>query len=98
MNDKLCVILNIAPHYRKAIYKAIDEAFDCDWYVGDRVDDIKTLPANELKNCTIIKNIKIYKNNYTQKGLLKLLFHYLHFLYYPCILKDTYLQVAVLYV
>lgn len=43
MNDKLCVILNIAPHYRKAIYKAIDEAFDCDWYVGDRVDDIISL-------------------------------------------------------
>lgn len=43
MNDKLCVILNIAPHYRKAIYKAIDEAFDCDWYVGDRVDDMISL-------------------------------------------------------
>ena len=74
MNDKLCVILNIAPHYRKAIYKAMDEAFDCDWYVGNRVDDIKTLAPEELKNCTVVKNIKIYKNNYIQIGLLKLLF------------------------
>ena len=74
MNDKLCVILNIAPHYRKAIYKAIDEAFDCDWYVGDRVDDIKTLKPEEFKNCAVVKNRYIYKNNYIQIGLLKLLF------------------------
>lgn len=60
MNDKLCVILNIAPHYRKAIYKAIDEAFDCDWYVGDRVDDIKPLGPEEFKNCTVVKNRNIY--------------------------------------
>ena len=74
MNNKLCVILNTAPHYRKAIYKVIDEAFDCDWYVGDRVEDIKTLSPKELKNCTVVKNIKVYKKNYIQKGLLKLLF------------------------
>lgn len=44
---KLCVILNLAPHYRKAIYKAIDEEFNCDWYVGDRVEDIKTMSPDD---------------------------------------------------
>lgn len=73
-NNKLCIILNIAPHYRKAIYQAIDNSFDCDWYAGDKVNDIKTLSPNEFKNCTIIQNKKIYKDNYIQKGLLLLLF------------------------
>lgn len=75
MEDKLCIILNIAPHYRKAIYKAIDNTFDCEWYAGDEVEDIKTLSPDELKNYTIVKNIRIYKNNYVQKGIFKLLFN-----------------------
>ena len=71
---KLCLILNLAPHYRKAIYRAIDDAFDCDWYVGDKVEDIKTLSPNEFKSCSVIHNKKVYKDNYIQQGMLRLLF------------------------
>lgn len=73
VNNKLCVILNLAPHYRKAIYKAIDNNFECEWFVGDKVDDIKTLSPNEFKSCTIIRNKKIYKDNYIQVGMIRLL-------------------------
>lgn len=70
---KLCVILNLAPHYRKAIFQAIDNEFNCDWYVGDRVEDIKTMSPDDLKRCKIIKNKAVYKHNYIQKGMLRLL-------------------------
>lgn len=71
---KLCLILNLAPHYRKAIYQSIDNEFDCDWYVGDRVDDIKTLSPHYFKHCKVITNKFILKRGYIQVGMLRLLF------------------------
>ncbi len=72
--NKLCLILNLAPHYRRAIYNAIEKEFDCDWYVGDSVDDIKTMDPNEFRFCKVLKNRFIYKHNYIQSGMLQLLF------------------------
>lgn len=71
---KLCLILNLAPHYRKAIYKAIDEEFNCDWYVGDKVEDIKTMSPTEFHNCRVVKNRRVIKHNYVQVGICRLLF------------------------
>ena len=74
MNKPLCIILNLAPHYRKAIYQAIDKEFECDWYAGDKIDDIKTLSNNELQRYKTVKNIFLIKHNYIQTAILPLLF------------------------
>ena len=71
---KLCIVLNLAPHYRKAIYQAIDNEFDCDWYVGDHVDDIKTMLPSDFRRCKVLKNRFLYKKNYFQVGICRLLF------------------------
>ena len=41
INKKLCLIYNTAPRYREAIYQAIDNEYDSDWYFGKTKTDIK---------------------------------------------------------
>ena len=43
MSKKLCLIYNTAPRYREAIFRAIDEEYDCDWYFGHTKTDIKEM-------------------------------------------------------
>ena len=52
---KLCLIYNTAPRYREAIFKAIDQEFDCDWYFGPTKTDIKEMDTS------LLKNVKYYK-------------------------------------
>lgn len=48
--NKFCIITNIAPHYRKAIFQQIDRHFDCNFYAGDKIETpIKTLDPHCLK-------------------------------------------------
>lgn len=39
----LCLILNMAPHYRKGIFELLDKEFDCHFICGDKTDGIKPL-------------------------------------------------------
>ena len=55
---KLCLIYNTAPRYREAIFKAIDQEFDCDWYFGPTKTDIKEMDTSLLKN--VKKNIRLF--------------------------------------
>lgn len=68
------MILNMMPHYRKAIYKIIDKEFDCDWYVGDGVEDIAPMDYSHIKRCTILKNKFLGFKAYWQDGMLGKLF------------------------
>lgn len=70
---KLALIYNFAPKYRYAIFKLIDQTFDCDWYFGRNRTDIKGLDTSFLKSVAFVENCNI--NNtplYTQNGLYRL--------------------------
>lgn len=67
---KISFILNYAPHYRKAVFKHLDSAFDCTFYFGDalRVYNKKldysllSKPVRELPVRWIYGNWTYYKN------------------------------------
>lgn len=71
---KLCLIYNTAPHYRSAIFKAIDKQYDCDWYFGPTLSDIKEMDTSILKNVSYYKTIGNPSKLYYKFGILKLLF------------------------
>ena len=47
---KLCVIYNFAQHYRTAIFRMINETYDCDFYFGENRTDIKGIPQFGIRN------------------------------------------------
>lgn len=68
MKNKICLILNTAPHYRKGIFFKIDQSYDCVWASG-HIKNIKDIDwstfAGEIVN---LKNINLFSNFYWQKG------------------------------
>lgn len=52
---KFCLIYSTAPHYRKAIFRAIDNEYDCDWYFGKTKSDIKEMDLSILKHYSYYK-------------------------------------------
>ncbi len=50
MKPKICCLFNYNPLYRQPIYKAMDEAFDCDFFFADAADaSIRQFPPETLK-------------------------------------------------
>ena len=47
---RVCLIYNGASHYRAAIFKMIDEEYDCDWYFARERGGIRQLPLSYFKN------------------------------------------------
>lgn len=74
MSQKLCLIYNLAPRYREAIFQAIDAEYDCDWYFGDTKTDIKQLDTTLLKNVAFYHVIGNPSKCCWKVGLLKFLF------------------------
>lgn len=76
IDNKICCIFNIGPHYREPIYQAIAENISCDFYFGDRVNtSIKKFDYNSL--CGFRKELKrlnIFKEFYWQRGSVRLFF------------------------
>lgn len=72
--SKLCIIYNTAPRYREAIFRAIDEEYDCDWYFGETKTDIKEMDVSLLKNVSYYKTIGNRTKLFWQCGMLKCLF------------------------
>lgn len=71
---KLCLIFNTAPRYRESIYQLLDKEFDCDWYFGPKLSDIKEMDFSILKR---VYRYKIFGNPskiYLKIGLFSLLF------------------------
>lgn len=54
--SKLCIVYNMAPRYREAIFREIDREFDCDWFFGKSNTDIKEM------DLTLLKQTKYYKS------------------------------------
>lgn len=72
--NKLCLIFNTAARYRESIYKSIDQTYDCDWYVGEPVADIKEMDFSILKNVTRYGSIGNPSKMYCRRNVLQLLF------------------------
>lgn len=51
---KVCMFFNDLALYRKAIYKKLDEEYDCDWYIEDIDKGVKEFDASELNHVTRI--------------------------------------------
>ena len=71
---KLCMIYNIAPRYREAIFQAIDAEYDCDWYFGDIKTDIKQMDLSLLKSVSFYHVIGNPARFCWKTKLLRLLF------------------------
>lgn len=69
---KVCLFFNDLAIYRKAIYKMIDQEYDCDWYIEDIDTGVKEFDARELKR---VERLSVYNMGpfYWVKGLLGLL-------------------------
>lgn len=67
---KLCCVFNIPSHYRKDIYRAIDEYYDVDWYFEEYSGDIKVFDNNLLKRVTYFQHKPFIGRFYLMKGLL----------------------------
>ena len=72
--NKLCLIYNTAPHYREAIFTAIDKEYDCDWYFGETGTDIKEMDLSKLKHIKYYKSIGNPQKLYWQGALIPCLF------------------------
>ena len=73
MKKKLCLIYNIASRYREAIFKLIDQEYDCNWYFGNNNTDIKGLDLSILRQVEILQNKIVGRAPlYFQEGSLKL--------------------------
>lgn len=81
---KLCIIYNYAPHYRTEIFKLIDEEFDCTWYFGDSMSDVKKMDYAILKHPIIeVKTTKIGNFSFMNGIIGLLLKGYSHYLILP---------------
>ncbi len=65
-----CVIYNFAQHYREGIFNKLDN-LSCDFYFGNKTDDIKKIDYSNLKNFKAeLNNIYLLKNIYWQTGAI----------------------------
>lgn len=81
---KLCLIYNTAPHYRDAIFRAIDRELDCDWYFGKTTTDIKEMEVSLLKNVFYYKTRGNLNKLFWQGALI------------PCLFKKKYKNFFIL--
>lgn len=73
-NNKLCLVFNIAPHYRESIYKLIEQTYSCDWYFGFNNTNIKTLDTSIFQRVNILPNKSILSTRLTRRlGLSNLI-------------------------
>jgi len=67
---KLCLIHNFAQHYRSEVFQLIDEAYDCDFFFGDKYLDVKKMDYALLKGkVTEVHNGRIGPFQYQTKIL-----------------------------
>ncbi len=57
--EKTCNVFGNLPLYRKAIFKAIDHSFDCDWYIDNAPSAVKTFGDEELKRVYRLPSIHV---------------------------------------
>ena len=69
---KVCMFFNDLALYRKAIYKMLDEEYDCDWYIEDIDTGVKEFDESELKKVERLP-VKSLGPFYRVDGLSKIL-------------------------
>ncbi len=73
--NKLFMFYNTAPLYRAAIFRKIDEEYNCDWYFGETKTDIKEMDTTTLKSARYVKTYRLLGERlYWQCGLVSALF------------------------
>lgn len=71
---KLCIIYNFAQHYRSNIFTLMDKTFDCDWYFGDIMGDVKKMDYSLLRGkVTEVSKVHLFGSWYYQKGIASLI-------------------------
>lgn len=70
--NKYCFSFNDPSIYREAIYKLMDESYDCDWYFDELDSSLKSFDVRELQHVYELKRVNIGPF-YWVKGLLPLL-------------------------
>lgn len=74
-DTQLCIITNIGSHYRKPIFRLIDEQICGDFYIGDHTEKpIKTFNYDELTGYKGILHNVFFHHFYWQKGSVRLVF------------------------
>lgn len=74
-DKKLCFVLNIGPHYRLPIFKAIDERFSCSFYFGSHMkQQIKTFDYKILEGYVATLKNYFWGNFYWQSKSLRIIF------------------------
>lgn len=72
---KLCFVLNIGPHYRLPIFKAIDKTFSCSFYFGNHMkQQIKTFDYKILEGYVATLKNCFWGNFYWQSKSLRIIF------------------------
>lgn len=72
VKKRVCMFFNDLAVYRKAIYKKLDDVYDCEWYIEDINTGVKEFDATELKSVHRLP-VKRLGPFYWVKGLLSLL-------------------------
>lgn len=72
METKVCMFFNDLALYRKAIYKMLDNEYECKWYIEDKDTHVKCFEESELKNVCRLP-VKRIGRFYWTKGLISLL-------------------------
>jgi len=67
------MLYNFAPKYREAIFRAIDNRWNTDWYFGTNDTDIKGLDLSTLKRAETLINKVLRGHWYWQKGAVSLI-------------------------
>lgn len=73
--SKICIINGKAPRYREAIFKKIDDHFDCDWYFGQAKTDIKYLDLSIFKRVKSFGYTYFGSSFYWKKNTISKLFN-----------------------
>ncbi len=72
MQNKICCIFNVAPHYNEPIYKLIDKHLISDFYIGDKIHlPIHLMDYSSLNGFKkILKYTPLFYNFYWQTGVM----------------------------
>lgn len=70
---KICLITNMAPHYREEIFRLIDSRLECDFAFGDTLNNgIRAMRTSGFRNdVTVLRNIQQGQVTLWQKDVLR---------------------------
>lgn len=73
--EKVCLILNATPHYRKGIFELIDRDFDAYFVAGKENADIQSLETSSFRHeVAWTRDIKFKGHRIWQRGILRYVF------------------------